>query len=107
MSTKRSYASAQKRFLSFCTRAKLGPLLMSEDILSRYVVFLAKGGATHSTIKSYLSVVSQIQIARGMPHPFQASMARLEQVMKGIKVRQGSRHVNPGSFQSPPPFYIR
>ena len=64
-------------------------------MLCRYVAFLAEDGLAHSTIKSYLSAVRQLQIAEGLPDPFLASMPRLEQVIKGIKVRQGKQGRKP------------
>ena len=94
-STKRSYGSAQRRFLAFCSRSKLSPLAVSEEMLCRYVAFLAEDGLAHSTIKSYLSAVRQLQIAEGLPDPFLASMPRLEQEIKGIKVRQGKQGRKP------------
>ena len=53
------------------------------------MVFLAQEGLAHSSIKSYLSALRQLQIAQGMRDPFQTAMPKLEQVVKGIKVRQG------------------
>ena len=62
---------------------------MTEKLLNRYVSFLAQEGLAHTSIKSYLSAIRQLQIEQGLPDPFQTPMPRLEQVIKGIKVRQG------------------
>ena len=43
----------------------------------------------HSTIRTYLSGVRQIQIARGFPDPHIDQMPRLRQVLKGVKVQEG------------------
>ena len=88
-STKRVYQSAQKRFLEFCMAANLTPLPLSEDLLCYYVAFLGKQGLKHSSIKSYLSSLCHMQISYGLEDPFIATMPRLEQVVKGIKVNQG------------------
>ena len=43
----------------------------------------------HTSIKLYLSAICQLQIEQGLPDPFKTPMPMLEQVVKGIKVRQG------------------
>ena len=94
-STKRSYDSAQRRYLNFCTRGKFAPLPITQKTLHRYVVFLAQEGLAHTSIKSYLSALRQLQIAQGMQDPFKTAMPMLEQVVKGIKVRQGKEGRKP------------
>ena len=95
-STKRVYQSAQKRFLDFCMAAKLtvSPLPLLEELVCYYVAFLGKQGLKHSSLKSYLSSLRHMQISYGLEDPFTASMPRLEQVVKGIKVNQGRQGRN-------------
>ena len=93
-STQKSYKSAQKRFTLFCRDAGASPLPVSEELLCFYVAFLAKEGLVHSSIKSYLSGLRHLQISFGFPDPFSASMPRLEQVLRGIKVNQGRQGKN-------------
>ena len=52
------------------------------------VSFLAQEGLADTSIKAYLSAICQLQIEQSLPDPFQTPMPRLEQVIKGIKVRQ-------------------
>ena len=79
------YTSAKRRFLQFCTRAKLAPLPLSELLLCRYVSFLASEGLSPRTIKCYLSALRHLQVAQHMGDPRIGDMPRLEQVLKGIK----------------------
>ena len=51
-------------------------------------MYQAEGKLCHSTIKCYLSAVHQMHVAKGYGDPRMSSMARLEQVLKGIKSLQ-------------------
>ena len=84
-STQRTYASAKKRFLDFCSRIHHEPLPLSEQILCRYVAFLAEQGLAPKSIKGYLSAARHLQISMHLPEPKMGDMARLEQVLKGTK----------------------
>jgi len=59
-------------------------------------------GLRASTIKCYLSAIRQLHIAQGAGDPGIGNMAKLEQVLKGIKAAQakGGTHYNLG-FQLP------
>ena len=81
-STQRAYKSAKKHYTTFCREYKFCSLRVSE---TQYVSFLANQGIAHTTIKVYLSTVCHLQIANHMPDPKISNMARLEQVIKGIK----------------------
>ena len=87
-STQRTYASAQSRFLSFCREFSLQPLPVNEALLCRFASFLALQNLSHSSIKGYLSAISRLQIARGLPDPLISQMAKLEGVVRGIKSQQ-------------------
>ena len=66
------------------------------------LAFLSK----HCSIKSYLSVVRHLQISFGLSVPFTASMPRLEQVLKGIKVNQSCQgHILPNQKLPTTPRY--
>ena len=57
-----------------------------------YVSHLAEQNLKHGSIKVYLSVVRNLQIASGHADPFAgAAMPQLDQVMKGIKRVQAER----------------
>ncbi|XP_068725749.1 uncharacterized protein [Montipora capricornis] len=92
-STRRSYASGQRKFVNFC--AHLGKLHPSgspcptdEWTLCLFATFLA-GSVKHSSIKVYLSAVRALHIEEGFPDPL-VNCLRLQRVLRGIKRTQGS-----------------
>ena len=93
-STQRSYASAQSRYLAFCTQFLIAPLPVQELHLCRFASFLGNENISHSTIKCYLSAVRHLQIASNLPDPMITSMPKLESVIRGIKSQQA---LNKGS----------
>ena len=84
-STSQAYDSAKRRYLEFSIKPNLHPLPVSEDLLCRFVGYLADDGLAPSSIKCYLSAVRHLQIAMHMEDPNIGGMARLEQVLKGAK----------------------
>ena len=96
-STQRAYASAKRRYKVFYAQYKLFPLPASEHQLCQFVSVLAKDNLSHSTIKSYLAAVRHLHIEEGGGDPKICNMARLEQVLKGIKLTQakGPKRMNP------------
>ncbi len=87
-STKRVYASGQRRYLSFCVSIGALPLPLAEAQLCRFVARLAGEGLKHATIKGYLSALRRMQIVWGAGDPFVASWPRLECTLKGVKLKQ-------------------
>ena len=87
-STQRTYLSAKKRYVQFCTKHDFVPLPVSEQQLSQYIAWLANQGLTHKTLKTYLAAIRHLQIAEGLPDPKIACMPKLDQVMRGIKSHQ-------------------
>ena len=67
------------------------PLPTSENLLCRYVSALANDNLHHGTIKCYLAAIRHLHIAEGFGDPGICSMARLEQVLKGIKAAQAKK----------------
>lgn len=62
------------------------PFPLQEDILCRYVAFLAEQKLKHRTIKAYLSGIRHLQIQKALGNPFKnGGMPRLEYVLTGIK----------------------
>ena len=84
-SSKHVYESAKDRFTVFCQTFHFNPLLVTETLLCQYVSYLAKQNIMHSTIKVYLAAVRHLHIENHMPDPHMGDMARLEQVIKGVK----------------------
>ena len=87
-STRRVYASGQKRYLEFCRNGGLSPFPLSEDQLCTFVAYLMDEGLQHNSIKGYLSAIRRLQIVRGLGDPFAASWPLLEYTLRGIKLRQ-------------------
>ena len=93
--------SAQRRFLRFCSQGNLTPLPVSENNLCLYVAFLFQENLSSVTIKSYLSAVRHLQISYGLPDPFTASLPRLEQTLREVKVCYGRTGRNSSSQKLP------
>lgn len=87
-STRRTYNSAKRRYMKFCTEKRLSLLPASEQQLCQFVSSLAMEKLCHSTLKGYLAAIRHLHIEGGYGDPGISSMARLEQVMKGIKAVQ-------------------
>lgn len=87
-STQRAYNSAKKRYITFCLSVSIPPLPVTEQLLCRYVSYLANQSLAHSTIKGYLAGVRHLHIAEGLGDPHINTMAQLEQVLRGIKLTQ-------------------
>ena len=91
-STRRTYSSAQKKFIEFCNQlgnlTKFGsPCPAEEWTLCLFASFLAKS-LKHSSIKVYLSAVRSLHIEMGFADPL-ANSLRLQRVVRGIKRVQG------------------
>ncbi len=93
-STRRSYLSAKKRYLNFCTLHKVTPIPTNEQLLCHYVAFLAKSGLAASSIKCYLAAMRNLQITEGKGDPNMSAMSKLDLVVRGVKrtqARDGQR----------------
>lgn len=90
-STARVYASGINRYLSMCRKLYTPPTPTSEELLCKFVTYLAMNNIASNTIKVYLSGVRQLHIRQGIPPPPPtAEMARLTQVLRGIKMTQAA-----------------
>ena len=96
-STRKTYATAQRKFFNFCLQ--LGqlhlsgsPCLSHEWTLSLFATFLARF-VHHLTIKVYLSGVRAVHVEQGFPDPLQNCL-RLQRVVRGIKRSQRSSSSN-------------
>jgi len=87
-SSQKTYLSAERRYLKLCKGFQLDPLPTSEQILSYFAACL---GQHHSTIKTYLSGVRQLQIAHGGIDPGIDKVPRLQQVLRGMKAECGNK----------------
>ena len=87
-STQKTYMSAKRRYVNFCHTHHLEPLPASEQRLCQFVAAMAMNGLSHSTLKGYLSGIRHLHLEHHLPNPNISSMARLEQVLRGIKAAQ-------------------
>ena len=82
-STKRTYSSAKKRYMSFCHLHHITRLPTS---LCHYVASLANEGLSHVSIKCYQAAVCHLHIEEDI-----SKMTKLELVLKGVKVVQATK----------------
>ena len=73
-----------------CHKLSVPPTPASEHLLCKFVTYLALNKISSNTIKVYLSGVRQLHIREGLPPPPTANMAKLAQVLRGIKISQAS-----------------
>ena len=78
----------------FCVQAHLNPLPVSESLLCRYVAYLAEEGLAPKTIKLYLSAIRHLQVSMNLSDPKIGEMARLEQVVKGVKREYAKKNLD-------------
>ena len=112
--THKTYQSAERRYLEFCGSFSLVPLPTSESILCYFAACLGQQGLAHTSIRTYLSGVRQLQIAYGWNDPGIDHMPRLRQVLKGIKIECGKKGkpsrprlpITPTIFQKLKPIWL-
>ena len=94
-SSHKTYKAAENKYLTFCNNFSLQPLPSSEPLLCYFVACLGQQGLAHSTIRTYLSGVRQLQISHGFPELSLDKMPRLRQILKGVQVEQGKQGKSP------------
>lgn len=80
----KTYMSAQKRYLSFCSAYNIPPLPLSELTTCLFASFLAHQGLKSQSISAYLSALRYLQVSNGLDAPCRANWPRLQYVLKGI-----------------------
>ena len=102
-STQRSYGSAKNRYAKFCSSKHLSPLPAPEHQLCQFVSHLANENFCHSMIKCCLSPSGFcMYVAECYGDPNICNMARLEQVIKGIKSVQAKSSKKPARLPITP-----
>ena len=81
--TRRSYTSAQRFYLAFCSLYQLVPVPADEDQLLRFVAYAHTKKLAPATIGAYLSGVSSLHTLQGLPAPPVASY-RLKLAQRAI-----------------------
>ena len=94
-SSHKTYKAVENKYLTFCNNFSLRPLPTTEAILCYFVACLDQQGLAHSTIRTYLSGVRQLQIAHGFSDLGFDKMPRLRQILKGVQVEQGKYGKSP------------
>ena len=64
------------------------PVPSTELTLCRFVATLAKDNIAYNSIKVYLAAIRQLHLREGQVAPDTGAMARLQQVLRGIKIAQ-------------------
>ena len=88
-----------------CRNFSLTPTPASEETLCKFATYLALHNISCNSIKVYLSGVRQLHVREGLPPPQISDMARLAQVLRGIKSSQATarlqvdRHRLPNTSQ--------
>ena len=82
--TRSTYSSAKKRYLSFCQRAGLTPLPVSERSLILFVTFLAREGLRPQSISGYLSAIRHLEVEVGGSSTPRGIWPRLHYTLKGV-----------------------
>lgn len=94
--SRRSYTSAQKRYLNVCITYSIVPFPMNEISLCSFATFLAEQGLKSQSIRGYLFGVHSLQIENGYPDPqIGTNQPHLESMMRGIKCSQAEAGCNP------------
>ena len=104
-STRRTYESGLRRYLSFCYVFGVStPFPVSEPLLCYFVTFLAQEGVSPATIRTYLAAVRHAQVTRGLPEPRESSsLPRLRLVQNGVRrVRAESGNTQPSRLPITP-----
>ena len=87
-STHKTYKTADRRYSQFCKDFSLTPFPASGSTLCYFATCMAQQGLVHSTIKTYLSEVHQMQVTMGLGDP---DLSQMPQVLKGILVDTGKQ----------------
>lgn len=87
--TKRTYSSAQKRFIDFCNQYQCEPFPATEDTLLLYVAYLYDQNLTFSTVQVYLAAVRSIHIMEGFHNPLDGKL-RLKQSLRAVRLTRNS-----------------
>ena len=82
ITTKKSYASELKSYLSFCNDVNRCPVPVTQTNLLRYAAFLARRLAPRS-IPAYLNIIRVLHLEANIPNPLCANFV-LDTLLKGI-----------------------
>ena len=84
--TKKTYSSAQTRYVKFCELYNFPIMPVSEDTLLLYIGYLFEQGLSGSSIRVYLSAVRSLHVFSGKPYP--TELHRVKLALKGARTRE-------------------
>ena len=84
-STSRTYASAQTRYLHFCSSINIPALPVNEQCLYQFVVLLATQRVAHASLKGYQSALRHLLILSLGADPNISDMVVLHYFLQGIR----------------------
>ena len=87
VSTKKSYSSQLKSYMSFCNEMNYCPVPITQTTLLRYTVYLAMRLAPQS-IPAYLNVIRLLHLDSNLSNPVENNFG-LNMLLKGIKRDKG------------------
>ena len=87
--TRRSYSSHRRAYISFCLQAKLTPIPASTRTLCLYAAHLARR-LRYSSIKQYLNIIQILHLEWNFPNPLLNNF-HLQSVLRGIRRHLGDR----------------
>ena len=90
LSTPRTYASAQTRYLHFCSSINIPALPVNEQCLYQFVVLLATQRVAHASLKGYQSALRHLLILSLGADPNISDMVVLHYFLQGIKRAQAA-----------------
>ena len=74
LSTRKTYNSAQKRYLDFCTMYTLCPLPATQQVLLLYIAYLYEEKLCYSTVNVYLAAIRSLHIMQGHANPLDGDL---------------------------------
>jgi len=89
-STRRTYDSAQKRYLDFCEKYGKSSMPASEETILLYVTYLYNQGLNHNSINVYLYAVRSLHVIEGLGNPLSGCL-RLNMAMRAIQHKTNCR----------------
>ncbi len=90
-STKRTYSSAQTKYLAFCNKHKLEAIPGSESTILRYLAFLqtqtgkGKMGLRHGTMQVHLAALKNLFVSAGFDSDLYTPRIRL--ALRSVQIR--------------------
>ena len=86
--TRKTYTSAQNRYIHFCQLYGQTPMPATEQVLLLYIAYLYDQKLSHSTVHVYLAAVRSLHIFHGYNNPLEGKLM-LKQAVKAVHIERG------------------